>query len=197
MSRTVDQAAFELLQVLPGGFAMPEGDPDTYYAASQRPWANELSLLEASMESFEQELDPGTAENLLPDYLRVLSDPYGWNELPLPANQIAALAHARWVDAPNMCAGYFVNVAASIGITISIEEFPLPVCGEAVCGDVLMPSPQHLSFLVTLPTSDSWDAVCGDAVCGDSLGGFTASVLEPFINDKAPLWTRPVYSYTG
>jgi uncharacterized protein YmfQ (DUF2313 family) len=148
-------------------------------------------------QSFEGELDPGTAQNLLPDYLRVLGpNPYGWGSLPLSSSQVSLLTHQQWVDAPIICAGYFISVAASLGITITIEEFPLPVCGEAVCGDVLLPWLQHCEFLVTLPTDDVWDAICGDAVCGDTLGGFTPSVLEPFITDKAPLYSRAVFSYT-
>ncbi len=195
--RSPAQVRIELLQLLPDGFAWPNGDPDTYVAARLLPVANEWSLVEQSMEAFENELDPGTAQYLLPDYLRVLGpDPWGRDELPLSSAQRSILAHQRWVDAPIICAGYFIQSAAELGITISIEEFPLPVCGEAVCGDVLMPSPQHCVFKVTLPTDDSWEAICGSTACGDRLGGFTPSVLETFIADKAPLFTRPVFSYT-
>jgi len=197
MSRTPIQIQAEMLALQPMGWALPS-DPDTYWGARLLAVANEWSLIEAQMESFEQELDPGTAVNLLADYQRVLGpDPYGWDTLPLSSAQQAQLLHNRWVDAPIVCAGYFIAVAASIGVTITIEEFPLPVCGEAVCGDTLLPWPQHLVFLVTLPTDDSWDAICGDTVCGDTLGGFAANVLQPFITAKAPLWTRAVFNYTG
>jgi uncharacterized protein YmfQ (DUF2313 family) len=197
MSRTPDQVQAELLQLLPDGFAWPGGDPDTYMAARLRPIANEWSLVEQSMESLQGELDPGTAQYLLPDYLGVLGpDPYGRDELTLSSAQVSLLAHQRWVDAPIICAGYFIRSAADLGITITIEEFPLPVCGEAVCGDVLLPWLQQCVFLVTLPSDDIWDAICGDTVCGDTLGGFTPSVLENFIMDKTPLFARAVFSYT-
>jgi len=197
MSRTPGQVQTELLTLLPDGFAWPDGNPNTYLAARLLPMANEWSLIERSMEAFEDELDPGMAQYLLPDYLRVLGpDPYGRDLLTLSSEQISLLAHQRWVDAPIICAGYFIRAAAELGITITIEEFPLPVCGEAVCGDVLMPWLQQCEFLVTLPTNNVWDAICGATVCGDTLGGFTPSEIENFITDKAPLFSRAVFSYT-
>jgi uncharacterized protein YmfQ (DUF2313 family) len=196
MSRTADQVQAELLELLPDGFAWPNGDPNTYVAARLRAVANEWSLIEQSMENFQGELDPGLAQYLLPDYLRVLGpDPYGRDELTLSSAQVSLLAHQRWVDAPIICAGYFVQSAADLGITITITEFPLPVCGDAVCGDVLMPWLQQCEFLVTLPTDNVWDAYCGDTVCGDTLGGFTPSEIENFITDKAPLFSRAVFNY--
>lgn len=198
MSRTAAQVQAELLALLPDGFAWPEGDVNTYMAARLLPMANEWSLVEQSMEQFEGELDPGTAQYLLPDYLRVLGSPYGWDTLPLSSSQVSALAHQQWVDAPIICAGYFIGVAASIGITISIEEFPRSACGITRCGtQPLTPSPQHCVFKVTLPTVDSWTSRCGAARCGaDQISGYTPSVLEPFIRAKAPLFTKPVFSYT-
>lgn len=197
MSRTPSQVQGELLALLPDGWAWPDGNPNTYIAGRLLPMANEWSLIEQSMEAFETELDPGTAQNLLSDYLGVLGpDPYGRDELTLSSAQRSLLAHERWVDAPIICAGYFISSAADLGITITIEEFPLPLCGGAVCGDVLEPWLQQCVFKVTLPTDDSWTSVCGNTVCGDQIGGFTPSVLENFITEKAPLFTRPVFSYT-
>lgn len=195
MSRTPDQVQIGLLGEMPDGFAFPN-DPDTYVAARLRPVAEEWARVEASMESFQIDLDPGTAAHLLPDYLRVLGpDPFGRDLLPLSAGQRASLAHQRWVDAPIICPGYFVEVAADLGITITITEDQLPVCGEMVCGHTLIPWLEHCVFLVTLPTDAEWDAICGEAVCGDTLGGFTPSVLETFIQDRAPLFTRAAFSY--
>ncbi len=195
MSRAPDQVHMDLLARLPDGFAFPN-DLNTYVAARLRPVAEEWSRIEQAMESFEEELDPGTAINLLPDYLRVLGpDPYGRDELTLSLEQQSILAHQRWVDAPIICPGYFVRVAADLGITITIEEFELPVCGEAHCGDELRAWLSQCVYLVTLPSDDVWDAICGASVCGDTLGGFTPSVLEPFIQDRTPLYTRPVFAY--
>lgn len=186
----------ELLALPPDGWALPH-EPDSYFAARMRPIAVEFSLVEAQMEAFQQDLDPGTAQYLLPDYLRVEGpDPYGWNALTLSTTQVAALAHARWVDAPKICAGYFIAVAASIGITITIQEFPRSACNRSRCGaSQLTPTPQHCVFLVSLPTNDSWISQCGTAKCGDQLSGFQPSVLETFIRKRAPLFTRPAFSY--
>lgn len=197
MSRTPQQAQAGVMSLMPGGWAF-QVDVDSYDGAWALGLGNELSLIEASMESFETELDPGTAVNLLPDYLRVLGpDPYGRDLLAFSEATQALLAHQRWVDAPIICAGYFIDSAADLGIAITIDEFPLPVCGEAVCGDTLLPWLEHCKFLVSLPTNLVWDAICGEAICGDTLGGFTPSVLENFITQKSPLFSRAVFSYTG
>lgn len=198
MSRTPAQAQAQagVLALMPDGWTFPR-DVNDYLAALELATGNEWSLVEETMESFQQELDPGTAQHLLPDYLRVLGpDPYGRDALALSEGLQSQLAHQRWVDAPIICPGYFIEAAAELGIAITITEYPLPVCGEAVCGDVLMPWLGQCSFLVTLPTDLVWDAVCGDCVCGDTLGGFTPSVLEQFIDLKSPLFTRAVFSYT-
>lgn len=196
MSRTPAQAQEGVLSLVPDGWVFPR-DVNDYEAALELATANEWSLVEQTMESFETEIDPGTAQHLLPDYLQVLGpDPYGRDELTLSSALQSLLAHQRWVDAPIICPGYFVNSAAELGLTIAITEYPLPVCGEAVCGSTLQPWLSQCSFLVTLPTDNSWDAICGNCVCGDTLGGFTPSIIENFITERAPLFTRAVFNYT-
>jgi uncharacterized protein YmfQ (DUF2313 family) len=197
MSRTPAQAQAGVLALYPDGWTFRR-DVDDYPAALELATGNEWSLVEQSMEAFEPELDPGTAQYLLPDYLAVLGpDPYGRDDLALPSALQSQIAHQRWVDAPIICPGYFVDSAAAVGLTITITEYPLPVMGDAVCGGAtLNPWLSQCSFLVTLPTDDSWNAICGDCVCGDALGGFTPSIIENFIMQKAPLFTRAVFNYT-
>lgn len=195
MSRTPAQAQEGVLALAPDGWVFPR-DVNEYFAALELATGNEISIIEAQADNFQAELDPGTANYLLPDYLNVLGpDPYGRDALALSEGIEAQLTHQRWVDAPIICPGHFVNAAAELGIAITITEYPLPVCGQAVCGGTLAPWLSQCSFLVTLPTDLVWDAICGDCVCGDTLGGFTPSVLERFISQKTPLFTRAVFSY--
>lgn len=199
MSRTPAQVQTEILALQPDGWAFPN-DPDTYHAATLLALATEISSIEASMESFQTDLDPGTAQQLLPDYLRVLGpDPYGRDVSALSESQQQIIAHQRWVDAPIICPGFFIAMAAALGDTITIEEFELPVCGDGVtvCGDVLTPWGIQVTPLITLPATDVFDPVCGDTVCGDALGSFTPSLVAGVIEDRVPLWVHPVFSYTG
>jgi uncharacterized protein YmfQ (DUF2313 family) len=197
MSRTPAQAQEGILSLAPDGWVFSR-DVDDYEAALELATANEWSLVEQTMESFGTEIDPGTAQHLLPDYLQVLGpDPYGRDLLTLPEALQSLLAHQRWVEAPIICAGYFIQAAAEIGITITIDEFPRVPCGVFKAGNTLRPSPQHCVFRVNLPTNLVWKAVCGSFKCGNSLGGFTPSLMENFIRTKAPLFTRAVFSYTG
>jgi uncharacterized protein YmfQ (DUF2313 family) len=199
MSRTVDQVAASLAAVRPGGFAMP-AEPDSYTAAFDRGPAEELALLEASAEAMLPEIDPLEAFNLLRDYERVLGpDPCGRDLLALTEAERRGLASQRWTAAPTVCAGHFIAAAAVLGITITVEEFPLTSCGDLVCGDdiEMNPSPGHLEFLVTLPATNAWDAICGEATCGDAMGGFTGNLMECVIGRETPLHALAHFNYTG
>lgn len=199
MSRTADQVADALRQERPGGWAMPS-DPDSFNAAHDRATAEEVARIEASAEAMLPEVDPREALNLLRDYERVLGpDPCGRDLLVLTDEQRRGLVYQRWTGAPTVCAGYFVAAGAALGITITVTEFPLTACGAAVCdpGAEMVPSPRHTEFLVTLPATNAWDAICGEAACGDALGGFTGNLMECVISRETPLYARAHFNYTG
>jgi uncharacterized protein YmfQ (DUF2313 family) len=195
MSRTADQVRDELFAILTTGWAIP-AQPDTFGGARYRPMAEEWATIEASAETMLPEIDPAYAVNLLSDYERVLGpDPCGRDLLALSDADRRALASQRWTSVGNLCAGYFVAAGAALGVALTITEFPLEECGVGACGDELVAWPSHCEFLVTLPLTRSWDAICGEAVCGETMGGFTPNLMECVIRDEAPIFTRPVFSY--
>lgn len=197
MSRPPRAIQDEALTLLPGGFVLPK-EPDAYFAARFWPLALELSLIEAAMAEMLAEVDPRVAVNLLAAYERVLGpDPCGRDQLALTDADRQLLAYQRWTSGGNICPGYFVAAAAALNVTLTITEFPLAECGGSVCGDELVPFAQHCAFLVSLPTSRTWDAICGEAECGDSLGGFTPNLMECVVREGAPLFTQPVINYTS
>jgi len=196
MSRTPDQAQGEMLALLPDGWAA-SADPDTFWGALFRPMAVEWSAIEQSMESYRREIDPRTASNLLPDFERVLGpDPCGRDQLALTDTDRRLLAFQRWTaGGRNICPGYFIDAAAAIGVTMTIEEFPLLMCGQAQCGQSIVTSPNHMTFLVGLPATRTTQAICGQAVCGELLGSFTPNLMECVVRTEAPLFTVPYFAY--
>lgn len=194
--RTPQGVQAEILAVIPSGFAWAEGDADTYEAASFMGLATEASRVESSMEAMLPQIDPRSAPNLLGDFQRVLGpDPCGRDLLALSFSDQASLAWQRWTGAPGAYAGWFIAAALAIGVDMTITEYPTSMCGASVCGDALVPPPQHQSFLVGLPATRVTQAVCGPAQCGDLIGAFTPNLMECVVRAYAPLQTQPYFSY--
>jgi uncharacterized protein YmfQ (DUF2313 family) len=195
--RTPAQVQRELLGVMPDGFAWPEGDVDTYTAAGKIGLANELALVEASMEAMLPQVDPRSAPDLLADYQRVLGpDPCKRDQLSLSFSDQAALAFQRWTGAGGSYAGWFEQAAAAIGETVTITEYAPSQCGGSVCGDMLVPVPQNCTYLVGLKTTRVTQAVCGAAQCGELIGAFTPSLMECVFKTFGPLDKWPFFSYS-
>lgn len=194
--RTPQQVQAEILALFHSGWAWPEGDPDTYTAARKLGLANELSLVESSMESMLPQIDPRTAPNLLSDYQRVLGpDPCKRDQLALTFTDQAALAFQRWTGTGGCYAGWFVAAAAAIGETIRVIEFAPSVCGATVCGEILCPPPENCNYLVVLPAARVTQAVCGAAQCGDLIGAFTPDLMECVFRTWGPLGRIAAFTY--
>jgi uncharacterized protein YmfQ (DUF2313 family) len=184
MSRSQATVLSELLQIDPPGCAVPGNVPGAMWPQWLAPLAAEISRFEGYAEEMLVEVDPGAANYLLPDYIRVLGpDPYGRDAVTLTTAQEQALALQRWTATGGASAGYFEAQAAAIGLTITVADQPIWECGNAVCGDAISCSPQEFSWLVTMPAS--------------SAGMFTGNAVQALITADAPAHTQPVFSYTG
>lgn len=194
--RTPDQVQAELLSLPPDGWVFP-ADPDTYFGALFRPMAVEWSRIELSMDSFQAEIDPRSASNLLLDYQRVLGpDPCGRDQLALNTSDVRLLTYQRWTaGGKNVCPGYFIDAAAAIGVAMTITEFPRTMAGRMQAGQALCPSPNHMTFLVSLPAARVRHAMAGGFVAGESLGSFTPNLMECVVRTEAPLYTQPYFTY--
>ena len=196
MSRTPDRIAEEIRLLRPPGFASPT-EPDDYVAALDRATALEFAALEASAEAMLPEIDPDQSVNLLLDYERVLGpDPYGRDLSAMTLGQRQAIAGARWTEAATMCAGYFIRLGASLGVTITIDEIPLSECGTFECGTEVVAYPVHLQFVVHLPATLEWTAECGVLEAGEPISGSEPNFLAAIIQREAPLHTVPVFYYS-
>jgi uncharacterized protein YmfQ (DUF2313 family) len=193
--RTPAQVLDGLLAIGPQGDGMPT-TPDTNYAAMLTPLANELSLVEAAMLSFMQEINPRTAVNLLSDYERVLGpDPYGRDTGTLTLQQRQALAYTRWTGKFGARAADFIALAASFGVAISIQQYSVSSVAQGI-GDYLTTAPTQYAWVVTLPTPVLTLAGIGSEI-GDYFDSFPPSLVQPVIQARAPAQTSPYFSYTG
>lgn len=196
--RTADVIQDGMLTIDPDGWAL-SGERDSYYAARYRPAAEEFAGIEVQALELLAEVNPGTAVVLLDDYERVLgNDPC----LPLPTDlslaQRQAVALHRWTEPGEaLCAGTFIRLGATMGFTVTIDEFPPSECGVWECGgSELCTPPNHTIFQVNLPSLGIEWFECGVSDCDSSLGLNIPNPLECVIRRDAPLFTTPVFSYS-
>lgn len=196
--RSTDQVMEQILAELPDGFASTHS-PDDYLGARFRPVADAIATIEASSLAMLQEIDPRQAPHLLPDWTRMLGpDPCQVAAGITDTATLGRLAYQKLTGAGTICAGYFVRLAAEIGETITITEYPPAALGQMQCGaSMLVQPPEHCAFTVNLAATEITHWVCGATQCGESLGAFRPSVMECVIRAQAPAWATPYFRYTG
>ncbi|WP_338664984.1 putative phage tail protein [Pararoseomonas sp. SCSIO 73927] len=192
MSHTREDHHAQLQGLLPPGRAMASGEIGALLA----PFASELAWTGERAAALLEELDPRTATEMLPDFERVLGpDPCGRDGLGLDMEGRRAIAHQRWTTRGGASIAFFVDLAAKLGVAITIEESEPTVCGEAECGDELTPEDEIFVWTVHLPLEREIEAECGVTECGDFLGEFAPNLVECVIRDLAPAHTTVVFSY--
>lgn len=186
MSRSPDEILAARLNALcPDGFAWAK-DETSNIAGYLYPGAGLISDAEAMLEALKLEINPGTATLLLSDYERTLGpDPCGRDALAVTPALRQSLAHQRWVSVGDNSIPALIQLAASLGVEIEIEEPYPPVCGTAICGDAICGDENLLwDWVVHVKTGaanlEADAAIAGVAVCGVSICG---SVVTPAIAD--------------
>lgn len=177
MTRTAEQIRDEWLrQLFPMGWAWPKSRTSNM-AGLLQPYAALSAQFEADVASVYGEISPARSQVLLTDYEAVLGpDPCGRDALATTVALRRALAQQRWTQAGGQSIGFFKDMAAALGLTITIEEPEPAICGEAVCGvDVCSQIRDRWIWIVnilnTAPSIVPQAAICGVAVCGVSVCG--------------------------
>nr|WP_298797542.1 putative phage tail protein [uncultured Acetobacter sp.] len=186
MSRSAEQILSSRLNAhCPDGFAWPK-DESSNVAGYLYPGAGLIADAEALLDALKLEINPGTATLLLSDYEQALGpDPCGRDSLALTTALRQSLAHQRWVSVGDNTIPFFVQMAASLGVSIEIEEPNPPVCGTAIAGvDVCGNEDLLLDWIVHIKSGsaslEADAAISGVAASGVSICG---SVIVPVISD--------------
>jgi uncharacterized protein YmfQ (DUF2313 family) len=192
MARSTDEVLDELLAIAPPGALSP--DRDGYWATHLLPLADALSTAEQRYDGMFPQVDPRNATDFLADFERVLGpDPLGRDQTALTLAARQQLAFQRWTFNGGCSLNFYVGLAASLGVGISIQTFQDSRCGDAECGDILAPEADALTWQITMPASLVNEAICGVSVCGDCLGSFSADPLPALIGLYAQPHTLPVF----
>lgn len=184
-----------LLALSPPGGAFPR-DRDSNWARALAPLAAEHTRIETRAEALLPQVDPGQADDLLPDYERVLGDdPCIGPASALPLNIRQTLARQRWTSRGGATPEFFIAVAASIGVTITITESEPASCGAFECGAELVPEEGRFEWIVNLPATGLIEFEVGATEAGSPLGDLVLSPVECLIRARAPAHTAVYFNY--
>ena len=167
-----DQVLGELLAI---------ADPLAPTSARDGFWATHLLPVADALSGAEQLWDTccrrgrsaaGAGPGSCPFRARPGPDPLGRDQTALTLAARQALAYQRWTFSGGCSPNFYIGMAASLGVTISIETFQDTPCGNTVCGDALAPEGEPPTWQITMPAALVNEAICGVSVCGDCLGKF-------------------------
>lgn len=195
MTRSSTTIRQSLAAKLPTGFALAKRDGvlDAIYSAFAAAFAN----AEQDVHDLLREINPRMANKLLADFERVLGpDPCGRDQGARTLDQRQRLAYQRWTATGGQSIPYFINLAAVLGFSISIQEFWPSLANVLRAGQRLIPRGEEFVWLVKLKLENAWVFRAGRNVAGDRLGGFEISDAECILRRLKPAHTTLVFSYT-
>jgi len=192
--RSAGQVHAGLLAIQPQGWALPD-DPASVWGRLTAPLAAELARAEAQAATLGEELDPRRAVTLLPDFERVLGDdPCLGPAAALPTGLRQAVAWQRWTLRGGATPAYFVALAATLGVAVTVEEFWPTEYGDEYGGDYLPPGAQFC-WVVHLPPTQVVEAEYGGTEYGGFYGEIIPSLAECPLRRAAPAHTTLIFSY--
>ncbi|MCH4542771.1 putative phage tail protein [Ochrobactrum sp. A-1] len=194
MTRPQSSILASLIGKLPRGFAL--GKREGVLDAILNSIAKVLVQAEADAQNLMDEVDPRTANALLPDFERVLGpDPCGRDLGSQTLEQRQRRAHQRWIAKGGASIPYFVKLAESLGHTIEIEEFWPSKAGVLRAGQALIADGEQFTWRVKLQLISEWIFRAGVNQAGQTLGGIELSDVECELRRLKPAHTQLVFSY--
>ncbi len=185
-----------LLALSPPGDAFPRAR-ESNWARALAPLAAEHTRVELRAEALLPQVDPGRADDLLPDYERVLGDdPCLGPSAALPLSIRQALARQRWTNRGGATPAFFIGVAAAMGVVITITESEPASCGAFECGAELIPEAGRFEWIVNLPATSLIEFEAGATEAGSPLGDLAPSPVECLIRARAPAHTTVYFNYS-
>lgn len=185
----------QLKALLPPGQAFPR-DPGTTLHDLLDGMSIELARLDGRASILPQEAIPSSSLELLSDWERVVGLPdkcSGALEETLQGRRNALLA--KLTSTGGQSVGYFIELAASLGYMVTIEEFRPFRAGMSVAGDALTNGPWVHTWLVRAPEVSVTEFRAGLSAAGERLRTWGNDTLECKINQLKPAHTIALFAY--
>lgn len=152
-----------------------------------------LDTVQASAECLLDEMFADRAYNLLTDWERVcalIPDP----DAPLQARRDAVVKELR--ERGGLSRAYFIDLAASFGWVITIDELLPFMCGWGRCGDALCIEGVRWIWRVNVSGQAAYLFRAGISAAGERLCWWIADMaLEGLFNDLKPAHTYVIFNY--
>lgn len=187
------QAYLDQLQaLLPPGPAWTR-EPDAQLTKVLRAWAAELANVDLRADDIINEADPRTTLELLPDWERVAGLPDICAGPAVTLQQRRERLVQRLVDVGGQSPLFFIGLAARLGFTITITEFPRFTCNSE-CDDPLNTDPWCFAWQVNAPAETIRDMTCNSG-CDEPIRTWGNQILECVIGRVKPAHTTVLFAY--
>lgn len=131
MTRSAEQYRDLMLALQPPGSALPR-DIESTWARLLLALAGELARIDGRTEDLVKESDPRTTFEMLSDWERVLGLPDDCVTDPLSVSQRRDAVVAKLTTLGSMSKNFYIAIAATMGFTITIDEFEPFTCDSTV-----------------------------------------------------------------
>ena len=185
----------QLKALLPPGQAFPR-DPGTTLHDLLDGMSVELARVDGRASGLPAEANPASTMELLSDWERVAGLPDKCSavlEETLQGRRNALLT--KLTSTGGQSAAYFIELAASLGYTVTIEEFRPFRAGRSVAGDLLTNGPWAFTWLVRAPEVTVTTFRAGLSAAGERLRTWGNDTLECKINQLKPAHTIAIFAY--
>lgn len=193
MDLTAEQITQALVRLLPRGAAWRTGEGRNTYRVLQAD-ADELLRVYGRAEDLRAEAHPATVDELLPEW----ETEYGLSAGDRSLTERRLALAAKLVARGGASRQYFIDVAAALGVEITIEELQPFYVGLHGCGDPIGEVDWKFTWVVYAPAPGSavyFDVATG--VIGQPLVSYGSSeLLEQTLQDIKPEHTVLVFRYT-
>jgi uncharacterized protein YmfQ (DUF2313 family) len=193
---TGDQYAEQLDALLPQGAAW-QRESDARMRDLTRGLGEELSRVDARGDDLLSEVLPSTTVEMLIDWERVagLPDPCVPEGQTIQERRNALLA--RLAGTGGQSRQFFIDLAASLGFTITITEFRPFRAGISRAGDALYSEEWLYVWRINAPETTVIEFRAGVSAVGEPLRKWGNELLECVFNRIKPAHTVLLFGYEG
>lgn len=185
----------QLKALLPPGQAFPR-DPGTNLHDLLDGMAIELARVDGRAIGLLSEALPSDTSEMLSDWERVAGLPdkcSGTLEDTVQGRR--AILLAKLASTGGQSAQYFIDIAAALGYTITIEQFRPFRAGRSVAGDSLTNGDWIYAWRVRSPETAVITFKAGRSVAGEPLRSWGNDTLECKFNQLKPAHTFALFAY--
>ncbi|MFM0306284.1 DUF2313 domain-containing protein [Paraburkholderia sp. RL17-383-BIF-A] len=138
---------------------------------------------------------PATTNELLPEWEETLGLPDPCAGAAPTVQQRRAQVVARFANSGGQSAAYFIQFAAHLGYTVTVQNYGPALAGQARCGDACNGAPWASAWAIVAPLSTVTYARAGQSAAGDPLASWGNAVLQCELNTLKPAHTVLLFQY--